>query len=146
MVALLGKATHNGHLFDGAPGALLSMPVSPWTPEERALLQRYQQLSRQRRHWLHRWVVEVVPPLLFVGLWAFTGQVVFLLALLAVLVGFNLLRVWQQQRSVARLGALAARVLAMSAASHTSPTEAGRDGKAQVDTDTDVGGVAGAPR
>lgn len=98
------------------------MTTSPWSPEERALLLQYQRLSRQRSHWLHRWVVEVVPPLLFVGLWVATGHVVFLLALVAVLVGFNLLRVFRQQRSVARLGVLAERLLAMP-----SPAAVGAD-------------------
>ncbi|HEY4664579.1 MAG TPA: hypothetical protein VIG85_06310 [Comamonas sp.] len=81
------------------------------TPSEIKALQQYQRLSASRTHWLHRWVVELLPPLIFVGLWAWTERSVILLALIAVLVFFNLLRVVQQRRTVEQLAGMAQKIM-----------------------------------
>lgn len=117
------------------------MPTSSLNPQEIALLQQYQRLAHHRSHWRHRWAVEVVPPLLFVGLWAITGHTVFLLALIAVLVVFNLLRVLHQQRSAVHLGALADRLLAAP-----GPTEGAPDVAATAAVDAELEVSPSSPR
>jgi hypothetical protein len=61
------------------------------------LLTQYQRLPVGRWHFLNLLAVEVVPPALFVALWAWTGRELFLLLLVAVLVCLNVLRVLRQR-------------------------------------------------
>ncbi|MDR2298115.1 MAG: hypothetical protein LBE30_07210 [Comamonas sp.] len=61
------------------------------------MLTQYQRLPVGRWHFLNLLAVEVVPPALFVALWAWTGRELFLLLLVAVLVCLNVLRVLRQR-------------------------------------------------
>ena len=57
--------------------------------------------------------VEIVPPALFVALWAWTGRVLFLVLLIAVLVFFNVLRVLRQRRTRALLASISNKLKAV---------------------------------
>lgn len=85
------------------------------TPAEQALLRRYQQLDVAPRRYVHHLVLELLPPLAFVGLWAWTGHVVFLLALIAVQVSFGIARVVRQRGTVVALQGIATKTLAQQA-------------------------------
>lgn len=75
------------------------------------MLRRYQQLDVAPRRHAHRLAVELLPPLVFVALWAWTDQVVFLLALIAVQVSFNVARVLRQRSAMVQLQGIAAKAL-----------------------------------
>lgn len=77
---------------------------------EQALLAQYQRLPAGRWYFLNLLAVEVVPPTVFVALWIFTGQELFLLLLIAVLVLFNVLRVLRQRRTRALLASIAGKL------------------------------------
>lgn len=80
------------------------------SPTEQALLAQYQCLPTGRWHFLNLLAVEIVPPAVFVALWAFTGRELFLLLLIAVLVLFNVLRVLRQRRTRALLASIASKL------------------------------------
>lgn len=80
------------------------------SPTEQALLAQYQCLPTGRWHFLNLLAVEIVPPTVFVALWIFTGQELFLLLLIAVLVLFNVLRVLRQRRTRALLASIAGKL------------------------------------
>ena len=82
---------------------------SKLNPTEQALLAQYQRLPTGRWHFLNLLAVEIVPPAVFVALWAFTGRELFLL-LIAVLVLFNVLRVLRQRRTRALLASMAGKL------------------------------------
>lgn len=79
--------------------------------QEKALLAQYQQLPAGKGRLLHLLAVEIVPPALFVGLWWWSGEVLFLLTLVALLVFFNLLRVLRQRKTRALLASLSSKLL-----------------------------------
>ena len=82
------------------------------SPQEQTLLTQYQRLPTGRWHFLNQLTVEVVPPAIFVGLWVWTQQELFLLLLIAILVLFNVLRVLRQRRTRALLASIAAKLKA----------------------------------
>ncbi|WP_370678794.1 hypothetical protein [Comamonas sp. GB3 AK4-5] len=88
------------------------MPLASLTHAERTLLERYQRLAGGSL--APRLAVEIIPPLVFVGLWAWSGKAVFLLALIAVLVVFNVWRVLQQRRALRHLQSIAVKALVES--------------------------------
>ena len=65
-----------------------------------------------RWHFVNLLAVEIVPPALFVALWAWTGRELFLLLLIAVLVIFNVLRVLRQRRTRALLASISSKLKA----------------------------------
>lgn len=80
--------------------------------QEQALLTQYQRQPTGRWYFLNLLVVEIVPPAIFVALWAWTGRELFLLVLIALLVGFNVLRVLRQRRIRALLASISAKLQA----------------------------------
>ncbi|MEN9353396.1 MAG: hypothetical protein RL318_721 [Fibrobacterota bacterium] len=82
------------------------------TSEEVGLLRSYSALpTNPSSHW-NRLAVEIVPPLMFIGLWAFTGHATYLMFLILALVGYNVLRVSRQRRNIHILKSLATKLLA----------------------------------
>lgn len=79
---------------------------------EQDLLTQYQRLPVGRWHFLNLLAVEIVPPALFVALWAWTGRALFLLLLVAVLVCLNVLRVLRQRRTRALLASISGKLKA----------------------------------
>ncbi|MGE8439967.1 MAG: hypothetical protein ACN6OS_00125 [Comamonas testosteroni] len=82
------------------------------SPQEQDLLTQYQRLPVGRWHFLNLLAVEIVPPALFVALWAWTGRALFLLLLVAVLVCLNVLRVLRQRRTRALLASISGKLKA----------------------------------
>lgn len=82
------------------------------SPQEHDLLTQYQRLPVGRWHFLNLLAVEIVPPALFVALWAWTGRALFLLLLVAVLVCLNVLRVLRQRRTRALLASISGKLKA----------------------------------
>ena len=83
---------------------------SALSPQEQALLAQYQRLPQGRGPFLHLLAVEILPPAIFVALWAWTGRELFLLLLIAVLVIFNVLRVLRQRRTRALLASISCKL------------------------------------
>jgi Flp pilus assembly protein TadB len=99
------------------PTAAADVPPSdPLTPQgltaaEQELLRRYQQLDATPRRSAQLLAVELLPPLALVALWVWSGHAVFLLALIAVQVVCNVLRVLRQRRSLRHLQRIARKTL-----------------------------------
>ena len=90
----------------------MSQTDRTWSDSEVALLQRYVRMGAGAGSYVHRLVVELLPPLVFVALWWWTGKTIFLLALIAVQVVFNVARVVAQQRARVQLHGIAHKLLA----------------------------------
>lgn len=101
----------------------MSQAERVWSDAEAALLQRYLHMGTSTRSYLHRLVVELLPPVAFVALWWWTGNAVFLLALIAVQVVFNVARVVVQQKARVQLHGIATKVLAEQPASDIDSEE-----------------------
>ncbi|RGE45997.1 hypothetical protein DZC30_05790 [Comamonas testosteroni] len=84
----------------------------PLSEQEQTLLTQYQRQPTGRWYFLNLLAVEIVPPAIFVALWAWTGRELFLLVLIALLVGFNVLRVLRQRRIRALLASISAKLQA----------------------------------
>ena len=83
------------------------LPEAQLSSEEQALLRQYAHLSTSSASDLNRLAVEVIPPAVFVALWAYTGKALFLLLLIALLVTFNVWRVMRQRKTRAALQSIA---------------------------------------
>ncbi len=79
--------------------------------EEKKLLSQYQILSSSIPNFANRIAVEIVPPIIFVGLGLYTGQILWFLILIAMLVFYNLQRVIRQYKNIVRLKSISEKTL-----------------------------------
>jgi hypothetical protein len=73
------------------------------TNEEKELLRQYQTLSTKLPGLFSRLAVEIIPPIVFVALWAYTGSTSYLITLIAILVMYNVQRVVRQYKNIVKL-------------------------------------------
>jgi hypothetical protein len=87
------------------------MSNSGFTEEEKQLLAQYQVLSASAPSLRVRLAAEVIPPLVFIGMWYDSGEVLYLLACIAAMVAYGVLRIVKQYKNIARLTSISGKVL-----------------------------------
>ena len=75
--------------------------------QECDLLQQYSELNKSKPNLFLRLAVEVVPPALFIGLGLLRGEYIWFIALVAILVTYNVLRVLKQYKNISILASIA---------------------------------------
>jgi len=85
------------------------MSEKQFTEDEKELLRKYQALSTSSLG--GRLAVETIPPLVFIGVWLFTGRALYLLALIAALVGYNIFRILKQHKNLSTLNSISRKVI-----------------------------------
>ena len=81
------------------------------TEEERALLKQYQSLSKSIPSLVNRLAVEIVPPIVFIGLWLYTGEALYLVVLIAIMVLYNVQRVLRQYKNIVKLNSISKKTI-----------------------------------
>ena len=76
---------------------------SELTEDEKVLLKQYQTLSTSLPNLANRLAVEVVPAVVFVMMWFFTGNVTPLIILISLMVIYNVQRVLRQHKTYKKL-------------------------------------------
>jgi hypothetical protein len=87
------------------------MSESPLTKEEKELLGQYQSLSTSVPSLAGRLAVEVVPALIFIGAWVYTGHALYLVVLIAALVGYNIHRILRQYKNLVTLRSISKKTI-----------------------------------
>ncbi|MEQ1485298.1 hypothetical protein [Methyloglobulus sp.] len=82
-----------------------------FTKEEKELLRQYQKISPKILSLLNRLSVEVIPPIIFIVIWFYTGRVIYLIALIAILVIFNVQRVLRQYKNILLLNSISKKTI-----------------------------------
>ena len=59
----------------------------------------------------NRLAVEIVPPVILVAIWFYTGSVTYLIVLIAILVIYNVQRVFRQYRNIAKLKSISKKII-----------------------------------
>ena len=81
------------------------------TEEERKLLSQYQSLSESMPSLINRLAIEVVPPVVFVGIGLYTGQVIWFLVLITLMVTYNVQRVLRQYKNIIKLRSISKKAI-----------------------------------
>jgi hypothetical protein len=76
------------------------------------LLKQYQTLSTSKGKWFNRLAIEIIPPIVFVSIGLFTGNYIWFLTLIAIMVVYNVQRVIRQQKYITELQLISQKVLA----------------------------------
>lgn len=79
--------------------------------EEKELLRQYQTLSASMPSLANRVAVEVVPPAIFVAIGLVTGQVIWYLVVIALMVSYNVQRVLRQYKNIVRLKSISEKAI-----------------------------------
>ena len=79
--------------------------------EERKLLELYQKLPTSLSSLINRLVVEIVPPVIFIFLGLYTGNVIWFLAIIVTMASFNIHRVLRQFKNIDLLMKISKKVL-----------------------------------
>jgi hypothetical protein len=79
--------------------------------KEKELLKQYQSLSDSMPSLANRVAVEVVPPAIFVAMGLFTGQAVWFLVVIALMVVYNVLRVFRQYKNIVKLKSISMKTI-----------------------------------
>lgn len=78
--------------------------------EELQLLKKYQKLSTSSLSQINRVAVEIIPPVIFVGIGLYLDKIEWFLALITLMVAYNVKRVIRQQKYIALLRSIAEKV------------------------------------
>ena len=81
------------------------------TEDEKALLAQYQKLSESKPSLLNRLALEVIPPLVFVGVGIYSGKVIWFIALVVMMVFYNIQRVVRQHKNIVKLRAISIKTI-----------------------------------
>ena len=92
-----------------------------FTEEETMLLKQYQQFPTGVSSLARRLVVEIVPPIVFVALGLITGRSLWFLALIIMLVGYNIQRIVRQQKSIRLLRQISQKVIGEESDGSSAP-------------------------
>lgn len=79
--------------------------------EEKELLKQYQSLSKSMPSLLNRVAVEVVPPAVFVAIGWFTGEAIWFVVVIALMVIYNVQRVLRQYKNIAKLQSISEKAI-----------------------------------
>ncbi len=79
--------------------------------DEQKLLAQYQTLSNSMPSFANRIAVEIIPPAIFVGIGLYTGQTLWFLLLISIMVFYNLQRVIRQYKNIARLKSISEKTI-----------------------------------
>ncbi len=79
--------------------------------EEKELLKQYQTLSSSIPSLVSRLAVEVVPPIIFMVVWFFSGQVLYLIVLIGLMVFYNVQRVLRQYKNIVKLNSISKKTI-----------------------------------
>ncbi|MDF2447203.1 MAG: hypothetical protein K0S46_2439 [Moraxellaceae bacterium] len=96
------------------------MSNSGFTEDEKQLLAQYQVLSASVPSLGVRLAAEVIPPLVFIGMWYDSGEVLYLLASITAMVAYGVLRIVKQYKNIARLNSISEKVLGTQPESNES--------------------------
>ena len=78
-----------------------------FTEEEWKLIGQFQRLPIGFRKRLNLWAVEIVPPVLFIGIGVYTGRSTYFIGAICVLMLLNIVRLWRQNHTVRVLKSIA---------------------------------------
>jgi len=81
------------------------------TEEEKDLLRQYQALPDSKLRLANRVAVEVAPPAIFVALGLITGEVIWYVAVIVLMVAYNVQRVLRQYKNIATLRSISKKVV-----------------------------------
>jgi hypothetical protein len=79
--------------------------------DEKKLLEQYQVLSNSNPKFLNRLAVEIIPPIVFVCLGLYTGEIVWFLVLIVIMVTYNVQRVIRQYKNIERLRSISIKII-----------------------------------
>ncbi|UTA47572.1 hypothetical protein L1F30_15630 [Simiduia sp. 21SJ11W-1] len=79
--------------------------------EEKELLKQYQSLSDSMPSLASRVAIEVVPPAIFVAIGLFTGQVIWFLVVITLMVVYNVQRVLRQYKNIIKLKSISEKTI-----------------------------------
>lgn len=79
--------------------------------KERELLEKYQVLSASAPHMFNRLAIEIVPPILFIGFWYATENVIFLIFVIFLMVVYNVQRVLSQNSNISTLSSISRKLI-----------------------------------
>jgi hypothetical protein len=79
--------------------------------EEKQLLKQYQTLSDSMPSLVNRVAIEVVPPFIFVTIGLSTGQVVWFLFVITLMVIYNVQRVLRQYKNIIKLKSISKKAI-----------------------------------
>ena len=79
--------------------------------EEKELLRQYQSLSDSMPSLANRVAIEVVPPVIFVVIGLFTGQVIWFLVVITLMVIYNVQRVFRQYKNILKLRSISKKTI-----------------------------------
>ena len=81
------------------------------TEEEKELLKQYQTLSDSMPSLANRVAIEVVPPAIFVAIGLVTGQVIWYLVVITLMVVYNVQRVLRQYKNIVKLKSISEKAI-----------------------------------
>ena len=87
------------------------MSEVPLTNEEKELLKQYQTLPISVPSVAGRLAVEVIPAAIFIGVWVYTGHALYLIVIIAALVGYNIQRILRQYGNLAKLRSISKKTI-----------------------------------
>jgi hypothetical protein len=79
--------------------------------DEKKLLEQYQVLSNSNPKFLNRLAVEIIPPIVFVCLGLYTGEIVWFLVLIVIMVTYNVQRGIRQYKNIERLRSISIKII-----------------------------------
>jgi len=81
------------------------------TKEEKELLKQYQILSDSMPSLANRVAIEVIPPVIFVAIGLVTGQVIWCLVVITLMVVYNVQRVLRQYKNIVKLKSISEKAI-----------------------------------
>lgn len=79
--------------------------------DEKELLKQYQSLSVTMPSLVNRLAIEVVPPIIFVAIGLYTGQVVWFVVLIVLMVIYNVQRILRQYKNIIKLKSISEKTI-----------------------------------
>ncbi|MCP4163961.1 MAG: hypothetical protein GY760_28190 [Deltaproteobacteria bacterium] len=79
--------------------------------EEKELLTQYQNLSGSMTSLLKRLSVEIIPPIIFVGMGLYTGKLIWFFLIIALMVVYNVQRVLRQYKNIVKLRSISKKLI-----------------------------------
>lgn len=79
--------------------------------EEKKLLTQYRVLSDSMPSLANRLALEIIPPIVFVSIGLYTGDLTWFLALVALMVTYNVQRVIRQYKNIVKLKSISQKAL-----------------------------------
>lgn len=79
--------------------------------EEKQLLKKYQDLSSSLPDLINRLAVEIIPPIIFMAMGIYTGQILWFILVIIIMVSYNVFRVIKQRKYIQNLKSISEKTI-----------------------------------